>query len=737
MAEMESDASHHLNFGTDLDEDLITYESDVADRHELENDVTWNQQPLDNNVEVDEELFLDAGFNPEDADQEDGTEIEPQEPTDPPLQPSSPVENTQESSTDVAQDQGSVMEDERERQNAKAEESDNEHDSKDGDGEPIDFFAPGDQGGELLEDGVNTNMPSVDEVEGTADFDHEIDYDHNEPEEKHFSDNGESLNPADDGGSGVDSTDTHPTVSEKDHSSNQQDSAPTDTASGENEEITWEEGGAIITNAGSTAEESQPDVHETTDLGHEVEVDNGQDEDRTEAVEQMDEDGSGNEHYSEVGSDQRHHAATDSVLGDASVHSDSEHQDFPAITVQYKGDEFPFFSSSADGFFAEAAVLDDDMKSLMAGFRAELANEIATDEELIFQVDELGLEFSESSLNEALSGITLRQILEVFDLLVKNQDPDSSRVLYTYLFTRPSTSKRFEFLVESATAGKGLDEVIHLFASPMPHGNRVVAEATRAEDNYDHNLDIYESAEDMKETEHTDLEENDDNQATEEFDTTGHEDLQTQANRDDQDGAHQDSQTPASATHQQTDIVETGLTDAEPESVPNDTQELGHTQSKLGANISLESDDNLSGAQNHEGIELAGHNDDHSPDKEAEVDIASSEAGLAPEIAIETSTTNTLDENADAESLAADVDLDFTADPEIAQEGLDELAEIDWRHEADDLDAPGDTLPGAGKRPRADDELSIDDDKAIMPTYHDGPTCWDATSYPFALNHGV
>lgn len=68
-----------------------------------------------------------------------------------------------------------------------------------------------------------------------------------------------------------------------------------------------------------------------------------------------------------------------------------------------------------------------------------------------------------------LANITFRQVIEVFDILVKNQDPDNTRPLYTYLFTRPSTSKRFDFLMESATEGKGLDEVIHLFQSPAPY----------------------------------------------------------------------------------------------------------------------------------------------------------------------------------------------------------------------------------------------------------------------------
>ncbi|KHO00820.1 uncharacterized protein MAM_01598 [Metarhizium album ARSEF 1941] len=148
--------------------------------------------------------------------------------------------------------------------------------------------------------------------------------------------------------------------------------------------------------------------------------------------------------------------------------SDVDENDVPAITVQYRGDEFPFFSLSSEGFFSQLSVLDYSLKSVLSGLRDELANELLPEDDLVFQVDELGLEFAESSPPEFLCNISLRQILEVFDILVKNQDPESSRPLYTYLFTRPSAGRRFDFLMESATEGKGLDEVIHLFQPPVP-----------------------------------------------------------------------------------------------------------------------------------------------------------------------------------------------------------------------------------------------------------------------------
>jgi hypothetical protein len=97
----------------------------------------------------------------------------------------------------------------------------------------------------------------------------------------------------------------------------------------------------------------------------------------------------------------------------------------------------------------------------------------------------------------------LRQVLEIFDLLVKNQDPDKSRTLYTYLFTKPSTIKRFESLVESAAAGQGLNEVIYHFESPITHGQTTVDEEENTlayEDVDDYDSAVDENGEGANET---------------------------------------------------------------------------------------------------------------------------------------------------------------------------------------------------------------------------------------------
>lgn len=62
-----------------------------------------------------------------------------------------------------------------------------------------------------------------------------------------------------------------------------------------------------------------------------------------------------------------------------------------------------------------------------------------------------------------MSGVTLRQLHEIFDQLAKNQEPDVARTLYTNLILRPHPAKRLEMLIDEAFNGKGLDEVIYCF----------------------------------------------------------------------------------------------------------------------------------------------------------------------------------------------------------------------------------------------------------------------------------
>jgi hypothetical protein len=110
----------------------------------------------------------------------------------------------------------------------------------------------------------------------------------------------------------------------------------------------------------------------------------------------------------------------------------------------------------------------------------------------------------QTTQGELMTNVTFRQILEIFDLLVKNQDPDSTRTLYTYLFTKPNTEKRLESLIESATAGKGLDEVIHLFETPTTAGTSML-ETSATIDGVHEELDEFDSPVDEEHPDEADV----------------------------------------------------------------------------------------------------------------------------------------------------------------------------------------------------------------------------------------
>ncbi|KZL83803.1 conserved glutamic acid-rich protein [Colletotrichum incanum] len=173
--------------------------------------------------------------------------------------------------------------------------------------------------------------------------------------------------------------------------------------------------------------------------------------------------------------DHEHVEYDDELLADArsSISAETpsnDNTDIPVITVSYKGIDYPFFYGSPDSegkecFFNDLSLLHCKMEGVLAGFRRELANELGPFDELVFQIDELGLEFAESSQPDVFSDITLGQIISVFDSLVKNQNPNASKPLYAYLSTRPNCKKRWLSLVDDAYNGKGLDEISFYFAS--------------------------------------------------------------------------------------------------------------------------------------------------------------------------------------------------------------------------------------------------------------------------------
>ncbi|KAK2672107.1 hypothetical protein RAB80_012186 [Fusarium oxysporum f. sp. vasinfectum] len=452
------------------------------------------------------------------------------------------------------------------------------------------------------------------------------------------------------------------------------------------------------------ASDDNDEIHDGEDANSHEETTtlaSGQNDETTEAVEEAeDHDYDVGEHVADAYDE---HATTDTDHVDHSATGEDSNgktdEGFPAITVQYKGDEFPMFSTTTHGFFANTSVLDEPLEKLIAGLRSELENEIAEDDDLVLQVDELGLELVETTQGETMSNVTLRQILEIFDLLVKNQDPDGSRPLYAYLFTKPNAEKRFEYLVESATAGKGLDEVIHLFETPMTAGTSMLETAATI-DGVHEELDEFDS-------EHANPDATgSEGQEFKDQEVDDHEVNSQQANN--QDGHYEDDQDNINvATDTQIEIsVNASAVDLEDPETAVDSLTAADED---GLEQNARADSEIDPFANFELDEEAEFNGDvalgENTETQDEVNVDAEPEPLHAQTN-DTSTTTTLQEEEEASSFNVDLGV-ASATVETAEKSKtddDDLDEIDWRDEHEPEHQAPSTPSAAGKRARGDDD---------------------------------
>ncbi|GJC86575.1 hypothetical protein ColLi_09413 [Colletotrichum liriopes] len=447
----------------------------------------------------------------------------------------------------------------------------------------------------------------------------------------------------------------------------------------------------------------------------------------------------------EATSDHEHAEYDDEMLADArsSISAETpsnDNMDIPVITVSYKGIDYPFFYGSPDSegkecFFNDLSLLHCKMEGVLAGFRRELANELGPFDELVFQIDELGLEFAEP---DVFSDITLGQIISVFDSLVKNQNPNASKPLYAYLSTRPNCKKRWLSLVDDAYNGKGLDEISFYFAS------RAQSEAPEIMDDEpdligeEDNADAAawpqspgESERDDQNDDETQGETAEANEDINEYDDVG----DGTAGDDDaasQDAVNEDSIQPeasaiedlgAEATvvdnegvliDESTVAVDIGtVEDASVVDMAEDQQPEHHEENEVDTSNPLVWDAEEADAPNTvEDAQTFAEDEDltHSLNQIVEgVDVDS-----ADKVTPNTSATSTL--NGDEEA-AYDNELDLNADlPENEIGGTevhgqdDELAEIDWREFPGQDDDVAKSPSISSKRQRSDVDDMLDDE---------------------------
>ncbi|KAI0181011.1 hypothetical protein GGR52DRAFT_567259 [Hypoxylon sp. FL1284] len=134
------------------------------------------------------------------------------------------------------------------------------------------------------------------------------------------------------------------------------------------------------------------------------------------------------------------------------------------VYVSYHGIDYRLFAESKDDdpstyFLPDTSALDFKLGKFLSSLREVIAEEVSPLDELMIQVDGLGVEFSESSSCELLESYTFGEILSLYDKLVQNDGDESSTDFYLYLIVGPNCLKRLVALFESAKSGRGLSEI--------------------------------------------------------------------------------------------------------------------------------------------------------------------------------------------------------------------------------------------------------------------------------------
>jgi hypothetical protein len=151
------------------------------------------------------------------------------------------------------------------------------------------------------------------------------------------------------------------------------------------------------------------------------------------------------------------------------------------VIVVYQSAEYALFSSSElddpDSFFlSDTSIADKTLADLFKAIRQVIQEDLGEEDELCMAVEDLGIETEEVSCmlvvkaqlkltpiqqsSGALHGVTLTQILNLREKLLRNDGIESSRPLCIILGTRTNFSKKIEKLTAGVAEGKGLSQFI-------------------------------------------------------------------------------------------------------------------------------------------------------------------------------------------------------------------------------------------------------------------------------------
>ncbi|KAI6379147.1 hypothetical protein MCOR25_002125 [Pyricularia grisea] len=134
----------------------------------------------------------------------------------------------------------------------------------------------------------------------------------------------------------------------------------------------------------------------------------------------------------------------------------------PTVQVHYRGTSYALFQKSYEDepnsfFFSDMEALEFPLSQFLASLR-EVVEDVANDDEVLIRIDELGLEFAETTEKKLLDKITFRNLVDLHERLVRADDPDSQHhTMQIFLVTRPNCQRRLEALLDGANVGEGLE----------------------------------------------------------------------------------------------------------------------------------------------------------------------------------------------------------------------------------------------------------------------------------------
>ena len=151
------------------------------------------------------------------------------------------------------------------------------------------------------------------------------------------------------------------------------------------------------------------------------------------------------------------------------------------VVVVYRDSEYSLFSKSEtddiDSYFiSDLSLKDKPLINFFAAIRDVIRDDLNDEDELCLSVEDLGLEVEEVSclsvqwqqssltfagqMSSLIGGITIGQIINLHEKLMKNDGVETVRPLCLALGTRPNFSTRFANLSSGALEGKGLSELV-------------------------------------------------------------------------------------------------------------------------------------------------------------------------------------------------------------------------------------------------------------------------------------